>query len=80
MVKTIGRAPNVVKIDVEGEEVDVLNGGMNTLSSAAPVLLVEVHSDELARQTHNLLAELGYTISTIGSDRFLLARPSSNET
>lgn len=53
--RTGSRPPNVVKIDVEGAEVGVLRGMRETLASAAPTLIVELHgtreevADELDR-------------------------------
>jgi FkbM family methyltransferase len=37
------RPPDVVKIDVEGAEMEVMSGGRNLLHSHRPVLLVEFH-------------------------------------
>ncbi len=39
------RPPDLVKIDVEGAEVDVLGGMASTLSTAHPRLLIEIHDD-----------------------------------
>ena len=71
--------PSMVKIDVEGEEVAVLRGGLETIRTCRPLLLVEVHwigrafTDFVATE----LAPLGYRAETIsgeplpsGSSRF----------
>lgn len=51
-------APTVVKMDVEGAEVEVLNGARALLARERPTLLIEVHErwDELAP----ILDETGY--------------------
>lgn len=42
--------PDVVKIDVEGHEWAVLDGGADTFRTHRPVLILEVHVPELAEQ------------------------------
>ena len=53
-------APRLLKIDVEGAELDVLSGGRTVLKTVKPVVLVEVHSAELERACAQLLQSLGY--------------------
>lgn len=48
--------PDVVKIDVEGAEELVIAGGLATIASTHPVLIIEMPSDRLVSS----LAELGY--------------------
>jgi hypothetical protein len=43
MRQTVGLAPSVVKIDVEGSELAVVAGMQRTLERHRPVLLVEVN-------------------------------------
>jgi FkbM family methyltransferase len=45
-VRRMGRAPEVVKIDVEGHELEVLRGAAGLLARR-PVLLLELHLDAL---------------------------------
>ena len=62
-----GRAPDLVKIDVEGFEPEVLVGGRETLGSGDIPLCLEVHNQYLRDRNVDpalvltLLAELGYT-------------------
>lgn len=61
---TLGRyfpPPDVLKIDVEGAELLVLNGGMKLLASSRPVLICEV-ARENAKAAAELLRSLGYGI------------------
>ncbi len=51
--------PDVVKIDVEGSELDVLNGMRQTLIEHRPVLIVELHETNVPFA--ELIAELGYS-------------------
>ncbi len=52
-----GRAPALMKIDVEGAELDVLRGARHAIASHRPALLVEVNDPE---GLEALLTELGY--------------------
>jgi FkbM family methyltransferase len=63
-------APSVVKIDVEGDELKVLRGATETLRKHRPVLLVEIHLNEMEargedpREIERILAPLGYRWET----------------
>lgn len=52
--------PDLIKIDVEGGELDVLTGAMGLLENAFPALVVEVHSADLERRCGRLMVERGY--------------------
>ncbi len=80
-------APAVIKIDVEGAELAVLEGGPSTLARARPLLIFE-HVAETARaydgasgRLWDLLSELGYLVfSATGAGPFTrsaFAEPSS---
>lgn len=67
--KLVGMAPidnfrlsrcNLIKIDVEGAEVDVLAGALATIRLHRPVLFVENNSLEGSPPLHALLDDLGY--------------------
>jgi FkbM family methyltransferase len=57
--------PDLVKIDVEGHELDVLAGAEVVLRRARPALVVELHGslDEVTRAT----ARLGYECQPVGA-------------
>lgn len=65
--------PELIKIDVEGAEVDVLVGARETLLTARPILLIELHwtNEAVARK----LAELGYQGHVLGSTASLTESP-----
>jgi len=53
-------APGLVKIDVDGAEMDVLRGAEGLLRRADVKLLIETHTRELEEQCLALLGEHGY--------------------
>ncbi len=53
---------DVVKIDVDGSEVDVLNGMARTLKRFHPCLFIETHSRELQEQVSEIAKQHGYTM------------------
>ncbi len=65
------RPPSLVKIDVEGAELDVLRGMTGTLKAQAPVLIVELDDataaglETKARELAALLAGLGYGLASL---------------
>ena len=65
-----GMKPAFIKIDVEGNELQLIMGARQLLTTYHPPLLVEVSSPK----TEPLLAELGYTEGEAGtgSNRFFL--------
>lgn len=69
LVKKFGPA-SVIKIDVEGAELEVLAGGANYLKKHRPRLFVSTHSTEIHGQCAGLLESLGFSLQTDGSDLF----------
>jgi FkbM family methyltransferase len=59
-----------LKIDVEGMEIDVLNGAVQLLRACRPVLMIEHHKTDAVRMTA-LLRELGYEIFNPGGMNLL---------
>jgi FkbM family methyltransferase len=70
--------PDLIKIDVEGSEIAVLNGALATLRNTAPLLLIATHSPSLKTACTELLEDHGYVVTAIGfgapSDE-IVARP-----
>jgi hypothetical protein len=56
---------DVVKIDVDGGEMDVLEGMRGTLERFHPHISVELHSPELHARVATFLAGLGYKMTLV---------------
>ena len=54
--------PNLIKIDVEGAEIDVLLGAIQVLHRYRPRLFIEAHSETLAARCRAHLQEIGYFV------------------
>ena len=52
--------PDLIKIDVEGAEVLVLQGARKVLSEYMPIILLSVHSDSLREDCVSFIKGLGY--------------------
>lgn len=65
----LGLAPDLIKIDVEGMELDVLTGLERTISRARPVIFVEVMHDH-ARALGAWARERGYTLGAPFEPRY----------
>ncbi len=52
--------PDIMKIDVEGYEMQVLKGAIHTLEENKPKVIIETHSSQLENQVRNFLGKLGY--------------------
>ncbi len=67
--------PNFLKIDVEGNELKVFKGGVDTLKKHKPKILFECEAQHVGREqvleTFKYLEDLGYTGRFILGDKFL---------
>ncbi|WP_315831492.1 FkbM family methyltransferase [Bradyrhizobium prioriisuperbiae] len=68
---------DLIKIDVEGMEMEALEGGQQTIERAHPIMLIESIKADKA-QLRNWLAERGYNVMDAGIN--LLAIHSSDKT
>ena len=68
------KTPSLIKIDVEGHELEVLQGGRNTLSEAKPLLIIESFPPKQLTVL-SLLQELGY--NSMDADRHTSMTPKT---
>lgn len=61
-------APDVMKIDVEGAELQVLKGAKDTIECHHPTIFLSVHSDNLRKECTEFLHGLGYNMKPIEGD------------
>jgi FkbM family methyltransferase len=57
--------PDLLKIDVEGAELEVLHGGIEYLNQYKPILVIEVHHIVLLFKVVSFLESLGYKIALL---------------
>ncbi len=59
-------APDLIKMDVEGAEVDVLEGATSLLyGDKAPGLIIEVHDQKKGEEVEKILGNAGYRIERL---------------
>ena len=68
------KTPSLMKIDVEGHEVEVLEGSSNTLTKAKPLLIIESFPPK-QRTVLSLLHEFGYR--STDADRHVSINPKT---
>jgi FkbM family methyltransferase len=54
--------PDVIKVDVEGAELKVLQGARETLAGCKPRLVIALHYADITRDVLHLLADTGYFV------------------
>jgi len=62
------KPPTIMKIDVEGAEFFVLEGGKETLKKYQPIIIMEFGIDKYHLKAVNLLFELGYKMYSLTKD------------
>src|SRR5439155_5376932 len=64
------RDPDLIKIDVEGAEVEVLQGAERVLAASRPRVYLAIHGDQQAARCRALLARHGYTLTTARGEQW----------
>lgn len=59
------RAPDFIKIDIEGHAFPALDGMRRTVTTSLPVILLAIHTDEERDGCGELLKGLGYTLEPV---------------
>lgn len=67
----VHRRPDLIKVDVEGHELDVLRGARNTIAEASPAIVFELN-ERTARVAGWTLAELAELLLSLGDYSFFL--------
>ena len=62
---------SLIKIDIEGYEIEALKGAMATLQRNKPVMIVEVFSGPECATRLNFIRSLGYKVSHLQGDDYL---------
>ena len=70
-------SPSLIKIDVQGAEMLVLQGAASLLKSARPALFVELHEEGLKRFGTSVAAILAH-LSDLGYEAYWLTRSGSH--
>jgi FkbM family methyltransferase len=64
-------APDAIKCDVEGAEIEVLRGARKVLQQHKPWIICELHSDANRVAFGNILNESGYRVETVDANHVL---------
>jgi FkbM family methyltransferase len=63
-----GIIPDVIKVDIEGSEVDFLRGGLRTLQKHRPSLFIETHNPMAIFFAIEVLREANYSLKALGEE------------
>jgi FkbM family methyltransferase len=87
LVRELAVSPNLIKVDVEGFELEVLRGGVELIRRTRPIWIIEVHPPQLElsggseQALKDFLISRGYSIETIDQNPngiyTVLARPAT---
>lgn len=54
--------PDLIKMDIEGAEIDCLQGSLDLINQSGPTMIIAFHSKILLQQGYELLTSLGYKL------------------
>ncbi len=75
-----GLVPGIIKIDVDGYEIEVLKGATELLRARNVDLLIETHSVSLEEQTLKMLDSLGFATEVINNGWYRRGVPEQRPT
>ncbi len=64
--------PDLMKIDIEGEESNALTAATRILREKRPMICCEIHDLENARRVEEILKSHGYVITTLSGGPFVM--------
>jgi hypothetical protein len=70
---SLGVVPDLIKIDVEGNEYAVISGARQTLTAHHPSVLVALHTGD--SRCRDLLIELGYEVKETATGELFASKP-----
>jgi FkbM family methyltransferase len=65
LVDEIGFPPDLVKVDIEGAEIDLLRGAKKVLEKFRPIIFLAVHSNEIFDDLLEVVPRLNYVIKDL---------------
>ncbi len=74
-IDSLDLTPEILKIDIEGHELEALKGAERTLKTTRLIVL-EYHSEALHRECAAFLWEAGFEVREVPGTELLVARPS----
>lgn len=61
--------PDLMKIDIEGSEVQMLRGGRQTIERAEPLIYLATHGETIREECKDLLNSIDYNLQPIDEDK-----------
>jgi len=66
--------PDLIKIDVEGAELEVLKGAKDLIETKKPTIFLSVHTKDIRKKCHQFLMMNGYNLDGSTEDDLLIAK------
>jgi len=68
--KKLIEPPNIIKIDVEGAELDVLHGAGHTIQKDHPTIFVAIDNHDNKDYIYDFLKDMGYVINCLDNNPY----------
>ena len=68
LVEELGAPPDMLKVDIEGEEIDLLKGAEKVLEKFRPIVFIAVHSKEKFDDLLEMAPMLNYEVKELGGN------------